>query len=96
MSSDDPHQPVSIRRATVGDAPARRVVISRAWDAAYAHIYSAEEIAALLEERVQQDATWRANRREILRGLVAEHSGMIVGAAALALLHNGDGEITSL
>jgi ribosomal protein S18 acetylase RimI-like enzyme len=87
---------IQIRWAAQEDIPARWDLIRVAWDQAYAHIYTSQEIEDVFHNRIEQKNTWQHNRRQVLGSLVAEVDGQVVGTAGLALLRDGDGEVTSL
>ena len=86
----------TIRAAEAEDAAARREVTFRAWQDAYRHIFTPGEIEGLFSQRIPQIAAWTAHRTARLGGLVAEIEGQVVGHISLALLDDGDGEVTAL
>lgn len=85
-----------IRRATDQDRAIQREIIREAWEGAYTHIFTLEEINALFNGQLQQASTWEHLRREFIRGFVAEADGQIVGTAGLALRIDDEGELVSL
>lgn len=86
----------SVRKSAPGDYLAMRDVNRAAWEDAYSHIYTLEEIANLFDNEVEQQGTWLDRRLERIATLVAEVDRRIIGFCGLALLKNGDGEIVTL
>ena len=86
----------TIRRSVAGDFMAMRAVNRAAWEHAYDHIYTAEQIRGLFEDGVDQQGTWVERRLERIATLVAEVDERIVGFCGLAVLKDGDGEIVTL
>ena len=85
-----------IRPRGDGEQPAVRAVVRRAWYMAYAAIYTQGEMDAVFCGRIAQVAEWSERRSRPAGDLVAEADGVIVGAASLALLRDGDGELVAL
>jgi GNAT superfamily N-acetyltransferase len=78
-----------IRQATLGDADAIARVHIRTWQGAYAHVFPAEELAALsLDERARM---WRAILARNARTYVAEADGEIVGFMGAGPSRDADG-----
>lgn len=75
---------------------AMRQVNRLAWERAYQHIYTRDEIQGLFEDELDQHGTWVDRRLERISTLVAEINGEIVGFCGVALLREGDGEIVTL
>ena len=86
----------TIRRSLPGDYMAMREVNRAAWERAYDHIFTPEEIRALFDSELKQEASWVDQRMERIATLVAESEEKIVGYCGCELLHNGDGEIATL
>jgi ribosomal protein S18 acetylase RimI-like enzyme len=86
----------SIRWASEDDRKAQREVTRAAWEDAYRHIFDPEEIHGLFTEKLALHADWLQYRKEKIGSFVAELGNTIVGTAGFALLHDGDGEVTSL
>jgi ribosomal protein S18 acetylase RimI-like enzyme len=86
----------SIRWASEDDRKAQREVTRAAWEGAYGHIFEPEEIHGLFTDRIALHADWLEHRKEKIGSFVAELGDAIVGTAGFALLHDGDGEVTSL
>jgi ribosomal protein S18 acetylase RimI-like enzyme len=85
-----------IRRSVPGDYMAMRAVNRAAWEQAYDHIFTPEEIHALFDNELKQETSWVDRRIERIATLVAEADDKIVGYCGCELLHNGDGEIATL
>lgn len=75
---------------------AMRAVNRAAWEHAYQHIYTAEEIRGLFDNDVDQAGSWVNRRLERIATLIAEIDDQIVGFCGLAMLKDGDGEIVTL
>ncbi len=87
---------ILIRQATKADGEAQRAVTKAAWAGAYTHIFTPQEIDAIFSEKLKIEADWHKFRKERIGFFVAELGGEAVGTAGYALLHDGDGEVTSL
>jgi ribosomal protein S18 acetylase RimI-like enzyme len=87
---------IFIREETDCDRTALQLIVRRAWQYSYAHIFTAQEMSAFFEGRLPGGGDWLGQRVQTLPGLVAEMDTMITGAASLALLENGDGELAGL
>jgi ribosomal protein S18 acetylase RimI-like enzyme len=90
---------VTVRRATVADAPAMGRLVVRAWQAAYRGHMPDDYLDGLRAE--DRAAYWQSVlRRENLQGavLVAERSGEVVGFAALGPARDleGAGELYAI
>lgn len=86
----------TIRRSVPGDYLAMRAVNQAAWEQAYNHIYTPEEMRGLFEDELEQYGSWIDRRLERIATLVAEVGGEIIGYCGASLLHDGDGEIVTL
>ena len=86
----------TIRRSEVGDYMAMRDVNRIAWERAYNHIYTDDEIHGLFEDKLSQHGTWVERRLERIATLVAETPGGIIGFCGVSILKGGDGEIVTL
>lgn len=90
-------QPALVIRATTNsDYFAWRDVIRRAWEQAYTHTYTRQEIMDYFTGRVEGWAGWREQRASLLGHIVAELDQQVVGTASLARLTDGDAELVSL
>ena len=84
-----------VRWIEEADLPALQGLIRQTWHDAYRHIYSPDEIDAVFDGRLPFSGDWDNERSTQLGTLVAEVRGEVVGAARLALLKEGDGELVS-
>jgi GNAT superfamily N-acetyltransferase len=90
-----------IRPATREDRHARWQITHDTWQAAYGHIYQADEIEAVFDDLIYQQQSWGRHRGQLLGHLVAERDGALVGFVGMALLLPREdkrlfGEITAL
>ena len=86
----------TIRAATPEDSEVRREITFNAWADAYSNIFTPQEIAGLYNGQLKQSSDWTTEGSETIDGLVAEAKGKIIGHVGLALLGEGQGEVTSL
>lgn len=90
---------IDVRKAVDSDRTDIIAINRVAWENAYQHIYTDEEIADLFAERITQGGTWTTRRRSQLETFVAEigASGAVIGFVGTTLLKRaGEGEITHL
>lgn len=87
----------TIRTASDGDHTDIIRVNRAAWDVAYTHIYTPDEIDGLFGGNRTQTASWTDRRTRRMPSLVAEVDDRVVGFVGTALLKKtGHGEITHL
>ena len=85
-----------IRPANDTDWPVIRYATRRAWEKDYSHIYTPDEMDGLFKGSLAQYGSWTQLRKQRVGTLVAEAEGRVIGYIGLALMHNGDGEISNL
>lgn len=87
---------VIIRHAEASDRRAILQVNRLAWQAAYTHIYTLQEIDALFENSIRQYGSWTLQRDQRLVTLVAEYHGQVIGFIGVGtLINDKSGEVTT-
>lgn len=85
-----------IRYALSTDRPAILRVNQAAWEAAYADIFTPEEMQSLFNNSVKQQGSWVMQRDERIATLVAELDAEIIGFIGIgSLVNDKAGEITT-
>jgi ribosomal protein S18 acetylase RimI-like enzyme len=87
---------VTVRSAIAMDRGAIMTINKRAWEHAYAHIFTQDEIRGLFNNALRQRGSWVVHRDERLATLVAEIEQTVVGFIGIGtLLNDTAGEITT-
>lgn len=85
-----------VRHAETSDRRAILEVNRLAWETAYAHIYTPEEIFALFENTKRQRGSWILQRDRRIATLVATYQGLLIGFIGLGtLIKDKAGEVTT-
>ena len=84
-----------VRWIEEADLPALQNLFRETWHDAYRDIYLPEEIDAVFDGKLPFSGDWDGERSTQLGTLVADIGGETIGAAHLALLKGGDGELVS-
>lgn len=87
---------ITIRWARDKDRKAEHEIKRAAWESAYGHIFTPEEIRGVFEGELSFHADWLVYRKERIGSLVAVLEDLVVGTAGFAVLHDGDGEVAHL
>lgn len=87
---------IVIRHAEARDRRTILQVNRLAWQQAYTHIYTQQEIEALFENSIRQHGSWTLQRDQRIGTLVAEYGGEVIGFIGVGTLINDKaGEVTT-
>jgi ribosomal protein S18 acetylase RimI-like enzyme len=75
---------------------ARFRLIEQAWRAAYAHIYTPQEIDGVFDSTISSYGDWVDRRKGHVAHISADSAGEMIGFISLSLLKNDEGEVSAL